>query len=189
MEEIWRNIELYPDYQVSNLGNVRSLKCNRIRNLKPHLPPSDKYRRVGLRSQNKQHRLRIGELVATSFISPRPQGKILHHKDRCKVNDSASNLQWVNKTEHGFNHRVYPGYRYHLQKSDQPSKRQKEILSLIWEGCEYTEIAKKLGISADTVRDHMKRLYLYAHLKNLVMAIKWALKEGIIDLNANLPTF
>ena len=37
MEEIWKDIKDYEGYyQVSNLGNVRSLKFNKITPLKPY---------------------------------------------------------------------------------------------------------------------------------------------------------
>jgi hypothetical protein len=29
MEEIWKDIEGFPDYQVSNLGRVKSFKCGK----------------------------------------------------------------------------------------------------------------------------------------------------------------
>lgn len=35
MKEIWKKINNYQDYEISNFGNVRSLKNNSIRILKP----------------------------------------------------------------------------------------------------------------------------------------------------------
>lgn len=50
--------------------------------------------------------------------------------------------------------------------------RQHEVLEFLVEGLSYTEIGKKLFISPETVRTHIKKLYKALHVNNKVDAIK-----------------
>ncbi|MBI5688006.1 MAG: response regulator transcription factor [Verrucomicrobia bacterium] len=48
--------------------------------------------------------------------------------------------------------------------SDDLSDRERELLSLLARGKQYKEIADKLGISTDTVRSHIRRIYRKLHV-------------------------
>jgi hypothetical protein len=95
--EIWKDIEsasLEFNYQVSNLGNVRSMNYNRtgkIQNLKVRLSPSNA-RQVLLAGRMVRS---IAQLVLCAFGQPRPSEKhFSHHKDGNILNDSIENLEW-----------------------------------------------------------------------------------------------
>ena len=96
--EIWKSIDHLEivdfDYEVSNLGNVRSLNYNRTgktQNLKMRHTPQGN-RCVWL--AGKQVRS-IAQLVLTAFVEPRPSDKHLpHHKDGNPSNDCLDNLEW-----------------------------------------------------------------------------------------------
>lgn len=101
MSEIWKDIISYEGtYQVSNLGNVRSLHwnhSNKIRLLTPFL--NGGYLRVGFRTNNVLKNYLIHVLVANAFI-PNPENKPqVNHKDGNKLNNSVSNLEWVSASE------------------------------------------------------------------------------------------
>lgn len=51
------------------------------------------------------------------------------------------------------------------------SDREKEVLQLLGQGLLYKEIAKKLSISPNTVRQHIHNLYEKLHVQNRVEAI------------------
>ena len=55
--------------------------------------------------------------------------------------------------------------------SKQLSDREKEVLQLLGQGLLYKEIAKKLSISPNTVRQHIHNLYEKLHVQNRVEAI------------------
>ena len=40
------------------------------------------------------------------------------------------------------------------------TRRETEVLQLLARGCSYGEIAKRLGVSVNTVSTHIKKLYL-----------------------------
>ena len=95
--EQWKDIEGYEGlYQVSNLGNVRSLKFsggNKVKLLKQNTT-KEGYKRVGLCKNGKRKDYRIHRLVAMTFI-PNPDNlPIINHKDEDKTNNNVKNLEW-----------------------------------------------------------------------------------------------
>lgn len=107
MQEIWKDISNYEGlYQVSNLGNVRSLDHIRIngksedrkclqkgRMLKPAVQ-SIGYKFVVLSKNGKTKGYRVHRLVVETFI-PNPNGyECINHKDENKLNNNVENLEW-----------------------------------------------------------------------------------------------
>ena len=95
MQEIWKDIKGYEGlYQVSNLGNVKSLKTNK--NL--YSSNAKGYRRVGL-FKGKRKGYSIHRLVAQAFI-PNPENKpCVNHKDCNRANNNVNNLEWCTHKE------------------------------------------------------------------------------------------
>jgi hypothetical protein len=97
VEEIWRDIPGYEGlYQVSNLGNVRSLNYRRSGYAKNLLPRFDGngYRIVSLSREGKAKNAEIHRLVAIAFI-PNPHNlPVVNHKDETRTNDCVDNLEW-----------------------------------------------------------------------------------------------
>lgn len=101
--EVWENIDGFEGYQVSNLGNVKSLNYNNTNKpklLKPKIN-KDNYYYVGLRKDKKAHTKKIHQLVAIAFLNHNPCGmeKVVNHKDFNKLNNSLSNLEIVTNRE------------------------------------------------------------------------------------------
>ncbi|OOQ57596.1 response regulator transcription factor [Mucilaginibacter pedocola] len=59
------------------------------------------------------------------------------------------------------------------------STREKEILALMMEGCNYRDIADKAFISYETVRTHIKHIYKKLHVASRSEAILKARQQGI----------
>lgn len=97
MKEIWKEIEDYEgEYEVSNLGNVRSLNYRRSGEIKLLKQYTDKkgYKYVRLSKNGKGKIYKIHRLVAMAFI-PNPDNlPIVNHIDECKSNNMVSNLEW-----------------------------------------------------------------------------------------------
>ena len=90
-KEIWLTIKHNDNYEVSNLGNVRSKKRNI--NLKP-FTTSNNYLKVKLSKNNKQIDYFVHRLVAQAFI-PNPNNlPQVNHKDENKENNRVDNLEW-----------------------------------------------------------------------------------------------
>ena len=64
----------------------------------------------------------------------------------------------------------------------QLTKRETEVVRLIWEECSTKEIAVKLGISPRTVEAHRWNIAEKLRARSTVGIIKFALKAGIIQL-------
>ena len=91
MNEIWKNINGYENYQVSNLGNVKSCKRNKM--LKPYKDIWG-YLRVTLHDKNGSKHFKIHRLVAKCFI-PNPNNlPQVNHKDENRLNNNVNNLEW-----------------------------------------------------------------------------------------------
>lgn len=93
--EIFKDIQGYPNYQISNLGRVWSKK--RQIYLKPNKNQSG-YLSVCITAINgKQKRELIHRLVALAFI-PNPNNyPCVNHKDEDKENNTTTNLEWCTK--------------------------------------------------------------------------------------------
>lgn len=98
MEEIYKDIEGYEGlYQVSNLGNVKSLVNNkgiaREKILKPFIN-SKGYKRVEL-SKNKTSKIySVHRLVANALLPNTHNYPCVNHKDENCENNNVENLEW-----------------------------------------------------------------------------------------------
>ena len=99
MNEEWRDIEGYPNYQVSNFGRVKSLTrlaSNHIVDrtvLKPVID-KDGYCIVTLWKDGKSKNRFIHRLVAQAFIPNIDNLPVVSHKDENKQNNCVDNLEW-----------------------------------------------------------------------------------------------
>lgn len=114
MEEVWKDVKGYEGYyQVSNLGNIKSLE--RIiensgtrtgyykikeRILKPRENKSrNGYYELSLRKDGKEKRFKVHRLVACAFIENPYNKPEVNHIDGNKSNNYASNLEWTTSKE------------------------------------------------------------------------------------------
>lgn len=99
MIEIFKDIEGYENlYQVSNLGNVKSLgnggsNASKERILKPTKNQKG-YLYVGLCKEGKRKKCKIHRLVASVFIDNPNNFTEINHKDEDKTNNHFTNLEW-----------------------------------------------------------------------------------------------
>ena len=96
MEEIWKNINGFDgDYQVSNLGQVRSVKLGRVLKATPDVRGLC---RVSLRKADKVVRKYIHQLVLETFKGKKDGCKIIAHRDGSPTNNNLDNLYWMECT-------------------------------------------------------------------------------------------
>jgi hypothetical protein len=101
MEELWRVIEDFPDYRVSNFGRIQS-KRNKSewKDMKPSYagPKGRRYHSVQLRTdKNIRKTVAISTLVATYFLEGYSRGCV-RHIDGDKFNDNVTNLEALRST-------------------------------------------------------------------------------------------
>lgn len=105
MSEIWKDIEGYQGYQVSNTGKVKSLnykRTGREQELKPGLNRYGYYT-VVLCKEGRMKGMKVHRLVAEAFITKEGERNYVDHLDCNKLNNHASNLRWVTKHENNQN--------------------------------------------------------------------------------------
>lgn len=96
MSENWKTIEDYPNYQVSNLGNVKSLKYHRENKEKQLslIKDKDGYLSVKLCKNGKIKKFLVHRLVAIHFL-PNPQNlPQINHINEVKTDNRVENLEW-----------------------------------------------------------------------------------------------
>lgn len=110
MKEVWKDIPEYEGYyQVSNLGNFRSVprvikyKSTGTRNYPAKMllteTTKDNYQRIVLMKHGIKKRFQAHRLVALTFI-PNPENKpCVNHIDGNKSNNIVTNLEWCTYSE------------------------------------------------------------------------------------------
>lgn len=132
MEEIWKTIEGFEDYQVSNLGRFKSLskrvrKCygfrvTKSRVLKQCINGSGYYQ-VVFSSNSMPYTRQIHQLVAIAFLNHKQCGHkfVVNHKDFNKLNNNIDNLEIVTHRENSNRKHLkstseYTGVSWHKNK-------------------------------------------------------------------------
>lgn len=95
-KEVWKAVPGFEDYEVSNLGRVKSLKCGRQKFLKQY-KDFDGYLYVKLGNKHKYKKFSVHQLMAICFFNHKPCGlkNVVDHKDNNQSNNILSNLQVV----------------------------------------------------------------------------------------------
>jgi hypothetical protein len=97
--EVWKVIPGYEDYQVSDQGNVRSLKYNNTKQIKNLSPVLNKfgYYQVTLRGKI----LAVHQLVAMAFLGHKPVGMnfVVDHINEIKTDNRIKNLQVISNQQ------------------------------------------------------------------------------------------
>lgn len=96
IKEVWRDIPNYEGlYQVSTLGNVKSLNYNHTGKEKIMKQSKDKYEYLKIRlcKENKVKNFRVHRLVALAFLENPNNLPCVNHKDENKQNNHVNNLE------------------------------------------------------------------------------------------------
>ena len=135
--EIWKDIEGFEGkYQISNMGNVKSLNYKHTGKeeiLKPYADGHG-YLKVFLYKDGKRKNCRVNRLVAIAFCE-NPHGfKEVNHIDEDKTNNNADNLEWCSRSyncNYGTrNNRVAEKMRGRKQSEEHIKKRSKPIIGI-----------------------------------------------------------
>jgi len=133
MNEIWKPIDKYDGYEVSNLGRVKSYKVDKVNGkiMKPYRTTKG-YLQIdisldGRKRENRVH-LAVHRLVAMAFI-PNPNNlPEVNHKDENKENNCVDNLEWCdtkyncNYGNHGNN--IAEKIRIHIYSVDKDGNKE-----------------------------------------------------------------
>jgi len=161
MIEIWKDIEGFEGYQVSNYGGIKSCRpVNGIGGLKDiyrllKLPVDRKgYYRIALRRNNKPIKMFVHRIVLETFVGLCPNGMEARHLDGNSQNNYVENLTWGTPTENRHD-RIKHGT--HNRGEDHPMTKLKVIevkqIKNLLEESTLTEqhIGEMFGVSRDVV--------------------------------------
>lgn len=163
MTEVWKRIEGFEDYLVSNLGRIKSIKWGKEKMMKLSLNKPNGYYKVALAVNGVASYKTVHRLVAEAFL-PNPDGHSdINHKDENKLNnlvwvnsdgsidEEKSNLEWCS---HKRNMEKWStiGHRAHVLQYSKDGKFIKE-----WKGS--ADAGRKLGICAASIRRSCKSKY------------------------------
>lgn len=148
--EIWLPIEGYDGlYQVSSYGRVKSLR-GRYGNPREKILRQGKlkngYLQVALCKEGKLKHYLVHRLVATAFIQ-NPNGyRCVNHKDECKTNNCADNLEWCTQ-------------KYNLNYKNAQARRVASTdYKAISAKTDYKAIASKIDYKARTAKMDYKEI-------------------------------
>lgn len=89
VEEDWAEVEGYPNYAVSNLGEVHNIKFGREVRQRPN---EQGFLRVEISHRGIPKQFYVHQLVAQHFLEDWAPGMHVRHKDRNRNNNAADNL-------------------------------------------------------------------------------------------------
>ena len=116
--EVWKDIQNYPNYQVSNYGNVKSKErltnvgiknqkqCLRKERLLKQQKDHKGYLYVRLYNVNGFKSIKVHKLVAQTFIENKENKPTIDHIDRNKENNNVDNLKYADYKEQIINRNI-----------------------------------------------------------------------------------
>ena len=129
MLEVWKSIKEYPDYLVSNMGNIKNIKTNKY--LKP-IASYNGYQRVGLYKDGKMILFSVHRLVANAFLSNPSNLPQVNHKDENKLNNTVENLEWCTaKYNANYGNKSKRTVETKIQKGSYERFRQKVVKAVV----------------------------------------------------------
>lgn len=96
--ELWKNIDIASNYEVSNLGNIRNIKSGQI--LNPGISGNG-YKQVSLKMNDtgKFKKQYVHRLVAQYWLDNPEDKREVNHKNLDRTDNRAENLEWLTSSE------------------------------------------------------------------------------------------
>lgn len=165
MEE-WKLIIGFIAYEVSNLGNVRSIDryvnhpsgglAKRKGVLLKKLIDKDGYFRVNLKVNQKTNTRNIHKLVAESFIENPDNKPQINHKNGIKQDNHFKNLEWCTMSEnrvHAYATGLQDGKSREGTKNNFHKLSDSEVIYIRKSKSKQLELARKFGVTQCCISD------------------------------------
>ena len=141
-QEVWKVIEEFPNYEVSNFGNVRNSIKNKLMTISIR---KNGYCVVKLSNNEISKECKVHRLVAKAFIDNPNNLPHINHKDENKTNNHISNLEWCDSL---YNNTYGTRCQRQAAKISKPIKQCDMQGNVIKEFNSINEAAEKLDISS-----------------------------------------
>jgi len=123
MEE-WLVINDFPNYSVSNFGNVKNNTTNKIMKLTIKCG----YYNISLTNDICKKTCKVHRLVGLSFIENPDNKRTVNHKDKNKCNNKLENLEWMTHEEQSQHRSIGLNYKSNKNKPIYRLSKDDEIL-------------------------------------------------------------
>ena len=153
MEE-WKICPEYPNYEVSNLGEVRNTKTKKV--LSKH-QDKDGYFRVGLFYNKRKCTKSVHRLVAVTFIPNSDDTLVVDHINQNRQDNRVENLRWTTRSGNSRNTQ----YNSKVKVCDETGKIVNEFNTII-EAAEYYNIPNDKMCAATVVNSKLNGFITYA---------------------------
>lgn len=159
----WRRIPGFSAYEASADGQVRSYRRGPVRLLRPRVGDRGYMVLNVIDDHGKRRNIPVHSLVALTFIGPRPAGLEIDHKDFDRLNNAASNLEYVTHLENI--RRAYRAGRFVNLRGDSARRlrfefRTVEQMRRLREGgWSLGRIAKEFGTTKGYVSELVRRIH------------------------------
>lgn len=175
MKEKWKDIYFVENdiiynyiglYQISNLGNLKSIKNKKSKLL--ILNKSGRYAKINLWNKGKSKTFLIHRLVALMFLENPCNYNIVNHKNVNKTDNRVINLEWCTQS-----HNIKESYKLGLQKPLTPPMRPN-----------YVPWNKNLKMSKEYIEKNYKVKPVNQYTKDNIFIKRWSsIKEAENTLN------
>ena len=95
-EELFKRIDGYENYFVSNFGNIKNTKTNRIMKPVNHIQG---YKMINLYKNGKMKMFSVHRLVALAFLENPDNKPMIDHIDNNTANNNVKNLRWATQKD------------------------------------------------------------------------------------------
>lgn len=149
----WKTIEEFPDYEVSNAGEVRRAVASRTRRAGTRISGSsnrDGYPEVCLRRDGRAKNRRVHRLVWIAFNGPIPSGLQINHINGAKSDNRIENLELVTPRENTLHAIEVLGHTRKGEGNPSSTLTAQDVLSIrerASEGETRTDLAAEFGVS------------------------------------------
>jgi hypothetical protein len=151
MEEIWNEIPSYPNYQASNLGNIRRKLNERL--LKTKSIDNRPYQVITIFTNGKKYTKKVARLVWEAFNGCECD-KTIDHIDRNALNNHIDNLRCISIKENCMNKSNTPkSNKYNLT-----DEIKRDIINAVKNGNKTSwDIMKQYGLPLNYITTVIKR--------------------------------
>lgn len=157
MEE-WRDAVGYGGkYMVSSLGRVRSMPTKyhpRVTILSPYIVGRGKYRVVHLSGGGDSGRARrtVHSLVAEAFLGPRPDGKVVCHRNGNTGDNRKSNLRYDTQSNNLLDRKQHGTYSSEAHGMAKLTARKVRVIrAKLSRGVKPPTLSAEYGVTRETI--------------------------------------